>query len=235
MTRISPPRRLFASTAPRPSLYPNVHHASLQEERDALDAGYRSAVEEAEERGTSSALTVFERDVAGSLPVICRSIEDLLALAKSDHRLYTTYYKLIEADVIVPSGSEWDLYRQLTDTAIFPGYRQDIRFAALSLDGVGLTNYGDYSIVLRDAMIAHRASVFEQNSVIWMRRLGFDRAADLPRGARALWDDRGRLAVAKHGRSITNDTPPSSFPRILLTQGATALRTFLSKSTFGVR
>ena len=53
--------------------------------------------------------------------------------------------------------------RVFADDALFPGYKEQIRFAALSLDGKGLSSYGECTLILRDHMIAHRASVLEGN------------------------------------------------------------------------
>jgi len=112
----------------------------------------------------------------------------------------------------------------LTDEALFPGYKEHIRFAALTLTSQGLVNFGECSFVLKSGMIAHRASVFEENSVRWMERHGIRvaEAHDLPRGYRAPWDDRGKLAVAKLGSRIDDTTSPTEFSEILLENGATS-------------
>jgi hypothetical protein len=48
-------------------------------------------------------------------------------------------------------------------------------------------------------------------------------AADLPKGYRAAWGERGRLCVAKLAGKLAKTTQPADFPRILLKQGASSL------------
>jgi hypothetical protein len=153
---------------------------------------------------------------------MARSLGELQRLATTDNELYATYYQVVEAGLRLPTGEKWDIIRVLTDDALFPAYKQHIRFAALSLDRVGLSNYGDCSMVLRDNMIAHRASVFEENSVTWMIRHGFSisNAHNLPSGYRAVWNERNKLAVAKLADKFRPDTQPDSYPSLLLKQGA---------------
>ena len=67
-------------------------------------------------------------------------------------------------------------------------------------------------------MIAHRASVYEENSALSMKR----HAYVVPPGHRATWEDRARLCVAKTAGEIEASTPAGRFPRLLLEEGATA-------------
>lgn len=69
-------------------------------------------------------------------------------------------------------------------------------------------------MVLRDDMIAHRSSVFEDNSAALMERSSYEE----PPGYRAVWDERSKLCVAKLGGELRPETPPSEFPRLLLRQ-----------------
>ena len=144
-------------------------------------------------------------------------------LANSDKELYATFYNLMASGVRLPSGSKWNVLRAVTDDAMFPGYKHHIRFAVLTLDGRGLEHYGECALVLRDNMIAHRASVFEENSVLFMERHGI-RVADahmLPHGYRAIWEDRRTLCAAKLADRLEPGTERSEYPRILLQNGAT--------------
>ena len=69
----------------------------------------------------------------------------------------------------IPSSDSWNRLRAIADTILFGEQnKRRIRFAALSLDGVGLENYGDCSMTLKDSIIAHRATVFDENSVIFI-------------------------------------------------------------------
>lgn len=154
----------------RPGLYPNVEDAEDHDERAALDRRYKAALTESARRGADEAIKNFEAAAADSKAVLARSSGDLLRLANSDHDLFATYYQLRRAGLRISKGDEWDYRRRLADHALFPDFEEHITFVALSLDGAGLSNYGACSIVLRNDMIAHRASVFEENSVLFTER-----------------------------------------------------------------
>lgn len=205
----------------RPGLFPNVRAADDDDERNALNRRYQEAISAAASRKTDQTVKDFEAAVTRSQAVIARSLNELQRLANSDNELYATYHQLVEAGLRIPSGEKWDIIRVLTDDALFPGYKQHIRFAALSLDRIGLYNYGECSLVLRDDMIAHRASVFEENSVVWMAKhqIQIPEANNLPKGYRAAWSERAKLAVPKLADKIQPTTQPHSYPGLLLQQG----------------
>src|SRR2546425_1060323 len=98
------------------------------------------------------------------------------------------------------------------------------RCGALSLDGHGLPNYGECSIVLREEMIADRTSVFEENSALFVERhnIKISRKPNLPKGYRATWAERAKLGVAKLYGRIDSTTTPDKYSRILLRAGATS-------------
>lgn len=207
----------------RPGLFPNVRAAQDSDERVALDKRYQSAQAEAATRGAAGSLGDFKAAVANSQAVIARPAKDVLRLATNDHELYATYYQLIDGGLKLPAGEKWDILRGLADRALFPGYEKEIRFAALSLDGIGLSNYGECSIILRDELIAYRASVFEENSTVFMKThdIKLWDADELPQGYRATWDERGKLCAAKLSGKIDATTKSSEYSTLLLRQGAT--------------
>src|SRR6185295_8909257 len=67
-------------------------------------------------------------------------------------------------------------------------------------------------------MIAHRATVFEENSATFLKR----HAYEPPIGHRAAWGERGKLCVAKLAARIGPGTPEAQFPGILVRTGATS-------------
>src|SRR5256714_6988714 len=208
----------------RPGYYWNVIAVKDAAERATLERRYQAAKKEASSRKADAVLQDFENALADSQAVIARSQSEVLRLANSHRQLYATYYQLIEAGVRLPEGDQWDVLRELADTVLFPGYKKEMRFAALSLDGVGLPNYGSCSIVLRANMVAHRASVFEENSALFMERRGIKISRDpkLPKGYRATWDERAKLGVAKLSRKVDSATHSDKYSGLLLKQGATS-------------
>ena len=207
----------------QPGRYQNVDDAGAGEEQVALDLRYRSAVADSAARGAEDRLKDFEMAVGKSKAVISRPLDFLQPLAQSDNVLYATYYKLMQAEVRLPEGGKWDILRAVTDEALFTGFKEEIRFAALSLDGVGIFNYGPCSITLREEMISHRASAFEENSVLFMdhRQVLMKDAHDLPKGYRSLWAERAKLCISKLAKSIDRSTQPDEYSGLLIRQGAT--------------
>jgi hypothetical protein len=204
-----------------------VYAAQDGDEADALEARYQDALRTAQTRGAAALRPVesFEAEMPNTRAVIARSPEELQRLITSDREGYASYYELVAAGVRFPSGNKWDNLRPLADDALFPYYKEKIRFAALTLDGRGLPDFGDYFLVLRTEMIAHRASVYEENSVLFFSkhfRRDLDDGPRLPRGRRATWGERAKLCVAKLAERIDAATPPGAYSAILLRPGSTS-------------
>jgi hypothetical protein len=204
----------------RPGLYGNVYAAEDADEVNALEERYQLAKHDAATRGSDTAIGNFETALLNSQAVIARPVNEVQRLATSDNELYATYYQLLNSPIRLPTGEKWDVLRASADSSLFPNYKEEIRFGALSLDGLGVSNYGECFIVLKTDMIAHRASVFEENSVRWIQEIKFKDAHDLPKGYRATWDHRGKLSVAKLASKIDATTPSGQYSEILMRQGA---------------
>lgn len=189
----------------------------------------------AESRGCLKIVERFRAAVDHSRAVLCRSLGQVLSLVSSDNELYATFYGLVRAEARLPEDTLIERERLLADDLLFPHYKDAIRFAALSLDGKGVTQYGRCSVVLADASIRRRATVFEKNSVDFCREqaLGFSSPAKsvrIPAGHRAIWEERGKLAAAKLESAITPATPEQGFPEILLNND---LRDFVEVHIYG--
>lgn len=208
----------------RPGIYWNVLAAEEASEVTALELRYTAARDEASTRGAERQLQFFEASIANSKAVIARSVSEVLRLATSSRQLYAGYYELIEGGTRLPDGDEWDVLRELADSVLFPKYKQDMKFGALSLDGIGLSNYGSCSVVLRNEMIAHRTSLLDENSALFVEHHGvkISRKPNLPQGYRSSWSDRAKLCIAKLYRSIDSATIPDEYSGILLRQGTTS-------------
>ena len=205
----------------RPALYPNVRAAGTREESEALRQRYVHGKEEAEHRGCLTNLCAFEEAIGSAKAATARSLHEVQRLAHSDRELYASYYRLADAEVRIPAGGKWDVLRKAADQSWFPDYHKELRFAALTLDGTGLSNYGDCTIVWRENMIAHRASVAEENTTTFMvrRKIPFDEIDRVPKGHRATWPDRSLLCVAKLADRITESTEAEDHQGILLKKG----------------
>jgi hypothetical protein len=198
-----------------------VRAAEEPAEQAALANRYQAAMNDAISRNCEAQAREFEAAASTAQVVISRRLYEIDRLATSENQLYATFYQLSEAEVRLPNGEKWDTLRAVADEALFPGYKKQIRFGALSLDGIGLTNYGDCTMVLHENMIAHRTSFFEENSVIFMEKKGVPmaKANVLPRGYRAFWANRGRLCLAKLVGEIHPGTEKKDFAMLLLRNG----------------
>ena len=123
----------------RPGLFPNVRAAQIPAEQQALERRYQAALRDASSRGADAEVVKFEAAVARSKAVRALQLRELDRLASSDKELFPTFYGLLSAEVRLPHGNQWDLLRRVADEALFPGYKEEIRFAALWLEGAGLS------------------------------------------------------------------------------------------------
>jgi len=218
----------------RPGVFPNVRQASRPAEVRALGKRYESAVKSAAARGLSAQAQSLESAVARSSAVISRSLNEALRLGHADDQGYATYYQLLHAEARFPEGNEWDRLRQLADVELFGIAAKAIRFALLSLNERGLPHYGDVSLVLEEKMVAHRATVFEENSAVFFQRCR-SKGEEPPciQGFRARWEERSRLAVAKHEPDLTGQTR-MEWTRIVALPGKSAAEdVFLEVHVYG--
>ena len=153
--------------------------------------------------------------VRNSKAVISLTIGRLNKLVSSDNSLYETFYQSVDADSRLPEDNEWDRLRQSVDALVFPYYYDQIRFGALTLDGLGVRKYGDLSIVLKDISIRSRATLFEKDTIEFVKS-NIQTGISIPPGHRAVWETRDRLAAAKIATNILASTKEASFPALLL-------------------
>jgi len=201
----------------RPSLFPNVIDAAATKEVESLSERYDDALQHAKQAGIASELACLEQVANQSEACFSRTIEELSRLSSSDQELYTTHYQLVGAGARIPANNKWDKFRGAVDEKVFPNYKEHIRFALLTPNGMGLNYYGDCSFVLREDMIAHRSSAFEENTMVFMEKHEIQVMAVLPTGYRSSWDDRGKLAVAKLYKRLTPGMKEKGVAALLIT------------------
>jgi hypothetical protein len=195
--------------------YPNVRAALRDEEVSALNLRVTEVEQDATLRGCKSVLAKFRDSAANSSVVVARSLGRISVLLSSDTELYTTFYKAVGGEARLPEDNECDKARQPVDTMLFPFYAENIRFGSLSLDLSGISTYGDYFMVLKELAIKDRATVFEENSIRFIKRLGIVPGDPLPLGYRATWMNRSSLVAAKLGKRLTTATTEREFPQLL--------------------
>ena len=195
---------------------PNVRAAAAKPEVEALKKRVSDAEDETNARGCKHVLDDFGYAVSGSKAVICRPLGRLQELLSSPNALYATFYGQVQGKARLPEDNEADRQRHVVDAMLFPGYHEKIVFAALSLHDAGPIAYGPHSIVLKEEMIGHRASVFDENTVVFVRKNQLAATEEIPHGHRAAWDKRGNLAKAKLHGKLDAGTTLEEYATILL-------------------
>jgi hypothetical protein len=183
------------------------------------------AAASADVRGATDKVQEFAAAVGTAEAVANRYFGELFRLGWSDDQVYATYYQRVQAGIQLPESDVWNRLRAIADTIIFGDVNKaSIRFAALSLDGTGLENYGDSALTLKTSMIAHRASVFEENAVMFVEKhdIRGKHKFLVPVGFQAPWENRVQVCLAKLSDQIMSDTDPAEFQSILLSPGLTS-------------
>lgn len=197
------------------STYPNVRRAANPSEKTALSLRLQEAERDAAARDCIAELKDFESACTSSSAVIARGLGHLDNLVRGDG-LLARYHTAVEAGLRIPQENDFDEKRGSVEAAVHPHYFKDIHYAALSLNGLGPTAYGNYHLQLKEETIRDRASVFEENPFILVKKLDIPLGGNIPKGYRAVWAERHLLAIAKLHSRIHPKMEPRDFPDILL-------------------
>ena len=214
--------------------FPNVRAAQTPAEKTALDGRLASAEVSAAAGGYKAVLDSFGEAMNSSFAVIARPLPVIEHILLNERAIYTSYHQQLAEGARLPEDNEYDKYRESVDSMLFSGYYKYIRFGCLSLSADSAREYGDYAMVLKEEMIAHRASVFEENPFEFVKRHRLIATTPIPFGFRAEWERRSVLARAKLYPELTASSTESAFPRILLgTSRTTSLSDFIEVHIYG--
>ena len=201
--------------------FPNVRWANLKPEVTALSRRAAKARRAAIKSGT---LAEHDRLVAmaqTSQLVINRKLRQLASWINRDNKLYLNFYKLKKLD---PSYTEdiWNMQRNSAENAVNPLFYDDLSIAAITVDGVGMSYYGEYSIFVSENAIANRTTVFEENPFTFNKRHRVIAGKMAPAGFRAPWQNRAALASAKLGAKLTPGATDADLAELVMarTRGA---------------
>lgn len=196
--------------------FPNVRKANSSEEILALNEKVILRESEAISNGCISILEQFKEAVLKSSAVMCTALGKINELVSDDNCLYQNFYKAVGSEGRLPKDNKYDKIRGSVDSMFFPNYHEEIRFAVLSIDGTGLTGYGNCCMKLKDIAIEKRTTVFIENTLLFIQKNRIVPGDPLPLGCRASWPNRYLLAVAKLGDRITAETKESEFSGLLM-------------------
>jgi hypothetical protein len=214
--------------------YPNVRIAHSAPEAAELQGRLTIALAQAKATGCESVLARFMATIrSSSKAVICRDLSVVSDLFDNPHRMYTTYHYQLASQARMPEDNTFDITRTQFESALFPNYYREIRFAALTLSNRGASSFGNCAMFLRESLIAHRTSVFEENPADFARRHGILLTDRIPPGYRATWIDRDQLAAAKLGSKISANTLDHEFADVLLNEDVAGTTDFIEVHVFG--
>jgi hypothetical protein len=223
-----------------------------------LERRYQAARRSAEERQVSALFSELESLAAASSAVVNVGVGYAHHFLARNNELYAPYAKQVRAATRSPADYDDHRRRLAVDTAIYAGHGSEITFAALTADAQGLLSYGPVHLLLKEAAIARRATVLEENSFTFVRRhsvVSGDPPPEAdqgdqglrdppghsvvsgdppPEGYLATWPDRGRLAATKLEPSLAQEHQPEHLPRLLLhSEGDRGADDFLEVHIYG--
>lgn len=214
--------------------FPNVRAASRNEEVAALEWRYQTAKAESASRGVADLVDRLEARIETSVAVICKPWGVINTLVRRDNRLLETFHQDVEAEARLPELNEFDRIRAGVDATFFPYYYERIRFAALSIDGQGSFAYGGGCMVLKETSIAERSTVFEENTLMFVRRRGHPAGSPPPPGYTVPWPKRAQLGIAKLAERVEPYMTEEALPSLVLQQtGRTEGDDFLEVHIYG--
>lgn len=216
-----PEHKRFCMVCGNDAGYPNVRAALRDEELSALELRVKDAEEDAALRGCKSVLKKFCDSVEQSSVVIGCSLGKINELLSSDTQLFQTFYQALGGEARLPEDNKWDKMRQPVDSLLFPYYYENMHFGSLSIDLTGISSYGNYFMVLKELAIKDRATVFEENAIMFITKRRIVAGDSLPPGYRTTWMKRSLLAVAKLGKRLTPSSTESDFPKLLASSDTT--------------
>jgi hypothetical protein len=194
----------------------NVREASHAIEKETLERRYNKAIHDAHADGKNALLDEFSHALKDSSAAIAIDLDCLAGFITKDETLYSSYALMVSGEIRKTASIINDKKRRGIEGFFFGSYANQIRYAALSLRGNGLSSYGLFTLVLKDVAVRTRSTLLEDNSYRFYDKFRARIPENFPPGYRAVWGDRHKLAVAKLANRITATTPNAEFPDILL-------------------
>ena len=202
--------------------FPNVRAAAAPSEVNALSNRYKVARDQARDRGLGTQFDELVAAVNSESHVVVAMRPLFVRQFLADPRtLYAGYENLVGGGNRVPAPFEQDSDRFAVSGKLFASYASDIRYGVLSLDGVGLKNYGLVFVRLRDVAIEQRVSFLHENSYLFLDNLNMPVRSELPLGFRSTWRNRAELVAAKIEPNLTAVTSSRDWSCHLVFQGTT--------------
>lgn len=214
--------------------FPNVRMAEKHCEVQALELRVAKARQSAAAANYSASLENFGEAIKRSSAVIGRPLRKIIDLVEDPNRPYTSFHNELNSGARIPEDNIFDKTRTQFENALFPNFYKDILFAALTLDGRWHEWFGKHALILKDQMISHRATVFEENPFVFANRHSIKLTENFPEGYRCTWERRGELAIAKLYQKLDKSTKFEEYANVILPDdGENAEKDYIEVHIFG--
>jgi hypothetical protein len=198
----------------------NVNIYSDPHFQEGLEQRYRQETAAASEPG---ALAVFEQTLRDEGQALINIKLEALCDLINKGEDYLPYRMAVEQGKRDKMPFLQDKDRCAVEASFYGVDGGKIVYAALALDDEGLVSYGKQTIVLKTKNIARRTTVFERDTYLLFYDF-LDQGwrilnAPVPTGYSAVWEDRGKLAVCKHGAELSASGAKTNFAALILRPG----------------
>ncbi|MFT9359367.1 hypothetical protein [Acetobacter okinawensis] len=194
---------------------PNVRYALRDNEQNELNKKFIESETNSNKSGNKEEFYELISKSKESKMVINRSVRAIADWVGREDKLYVNFYKLKEMGLRKPYD-QYDQQRISAENTISPVFAEKIVVGALTINEIGMTYYGGYSVTIKDKDICNRASVFWENPFIFNAKHRVVSGHPCPEGYRASWNNRDKLVGAKLGACVTNGMSDDDFANLLM-------------------
>ena len=196
---------------------PNVRSAGSQSERSALKKRFAEAKRRPRSRKLEQAFNNCSNAVGNASGVVVAMPASVArGLAEDARKVYVNYETLVGTRIRRAAESQSDRHRCAVTGFLFGSYAPKIVYGVLSLNDQGLPTYGRVFCRLRNVAIQDRTSFLEENSFTFAKKHDLRLDSIIPEGYRAVWENRGELALAKISGSLTTDQGAAFWQKLLV-------------------
>jgi hypothetical protein len=186
----------------------------------ALEKRYELARENSHRRGTQEEFALLVAAVnANSHVVVAMPTLSARTFLLDANALYANYEALVGGGIRTPATLENDIDRCVAAGKLFASFASNIRYGVLSINGVGLRNYGAVYLTLRDVAVEQRVSFLHENSYLFLKSLNAAFGGAVPQGFRSVWKNRTHLVAAKLESLLTKGSKIADWAGLLVMQG----------------
>ena len=185
---------------------PNQRLVDCEPETQALEQKYLDAKEKAKQAGYLDCFEQVELQIKDDSHAVTNFDADTLKILLANRDGYiTNYYMMVDSEIRPAADFDNGQVRGGVDSVLWADVGKYIKFAALSVNYYGLPSYGRCAVSYADISMENKATVLIENSYTFVERHQLKvRDCDVPKGYRAVWSKRYKVAMIKLVDEIVN-------------------------------